>query len=252
MSSSIYRDIQKRARRIVADSPIPSFYRVHAGEWRHSRQFLNTDPAVRLVLDFVTRQLDNDFGHGFVHAWKVAIDAGTLAMVESRSQAVHPSDITTILRNAQIAGLLHDIKRKERHHAIAGSQYAEQVMQAFGFMPEAIETVSRAIRNHEAFQKPGLIDTVEGRLVSDCLYDADKFRWGPDNFEDTLWDMLDHLHPPFSEFLKRYPSGMEFLVRIKTTFRTETGKRFGPEFIDIGLAIGEVIYQMLQKEYHGM
>lgn len=249
MSSSIYRDIQKRARRIVAGSPIPSFYRVHPGEWDHSRKFLNNDPAVRLVLDFVARQLDNDFGHGFMHAMKVAVDAGTLAIIESGNHAIHPSEITTILRNAQIAGLLHDIKRKERHHAIAGSQYAEQVMQAFGFMPEAIETVSRAIRNHEAFQEPAIIDTVEGRLVSDCLYDADKFRWGPDNFEDTLWDMLVHLDPPFSEFLQRYPSGMEFLARIKTTFRTETGRRFGPEFIDIGLAIGEVIFQMLEREY---
>ncbi|MEW6260852.1 MAG: hypothetical protein AB1547_13245 [Thermodesulfobacteriota bacterium] len=249
MSSSIYRDIQKQARRIVACSPTPSFYRVHASEWECSCQFLNNDPAVRLVLDFVVRQLENDFGHGFLHARKVAIDAGTLAIVESRHHGVHPSEIATILRNAQIAGLLHDIKRKERHHAIAGSNYAEQVMQAFGFMPEAIATVSLAIRNHEAFQKPALIDTEEGRLVSDCLYDADKFRWGPDNFEDTLWDMLDHLDPPFPEFLRRYPSGMEFLARIKTTFRTETGRRFGPEFIDIGLAIGEVIYRMIEQEY---
>lgn len=249
MSSSIYRDIQERARRIVAGSPTPSFYRVYAGEWDHSRKFLHNDPSVRLVLDFVARQLDNDLGHGFVHAKKVAVDAGTLAIIEFGNRSVHPSEIVSILRNAQMAGLLHDVKRKERHHAIAGSQYAEQVMQAFGFMPEAIQTVCRAIRNHEAFQEPAIIDTVEGRLVSDCLYDADKFRWGPDNFEDTLWDMLVHLDPPLSEFLQRYPSGMKFLARIKTTFRTETGRRFGPEFIDIGLAIGEVIYRMLEREY---
>jgi hypothetical protein len=39
-----------------------------------------------------------------------------------------------------------------------------------------------AIRNHEAFRKILESEDKSARLVSDSLYDADKFRWGPDNF----------------------------------------------------------------------
>lgn len=250
MPKYIYRELREKARRIVAEFPRPSFYRVHAPERQRSLGFLGADSMVRVVHAFVVRQLENDFGHGLDHAEKVAVDAGALILVEFPKNGYGPPmNIEECLRNAQIAGLLHDIKRKERHHASAGARYARSVLAAFGFVPETIEDVSQAIRNHEAFQNPSEINTVEGRFVSDCLYDADKFRWGPDNFQNTLWDMLIHLDPSLDEFLKRYPAGMDMIAKIKTTFRTETGKRFGPEFIDIGLAIGEKLYRFLLSEY---
>jgi len=42
---------------------------------------------------------------------------------------------------------------------------------------------------------------------------------------------------------------MKGIARIKDTFRTETGKVYGPEFIDLGLAIGEKIYRFLQERF---
>lgn len=249
MPKSIYRDLREKAGEIVADFPLPSFYKVHEPERKRSLSFLCADGTVRVVHAFVARQLENDFGHGLDHAEKVAVDAGALVLVECSKNGYGQVNIEECLRIAQIAGLLHDIKRKERHHASVGARYARNVLAAFGFVAEHIEDISRAIRNHEAFQNPSEINTVEGRLVADCLYDADKFRWGPDNFRNTLWDMLIHLDPPLNEFLKRYPAGMEILAKIRTTFRTETGRRFGPEFIDIGLAIGERMYRFLRNEY---
>jgi hypothetical protein len=49
--------------------------------------------------------------------------------------------------------------------------------------------------------------------------------------------------------MARYPQGMEGLEKIKTTFRTRTGKRYGPRFIDLGLAIGEKLYGVIQGEF---
>ncbi len=43
------------------------------------------------------------------------------------------------------------------------------------------------------------------------------------------------LHRIFKEKMK----GIE---KIKETFRTDTGKRYGPEFIDQGITIGNAIY----------
>ena len=93
------------------------------------------------------------------------------------------------------------------------------------------------------------IDSTAGRLVSDCLYDADKFRWGPDNFSDTLWEMVSFMNPPLSVFVSRYPSGMETLFKIRSTFRSRTGKKYGPQFIDLGLAVGNELYKVIMHHY---
>ena len=42
---------------------------------------------------------------------------------------------------------------------------------------------------------------------------------------------------------------MESLVKIKSTFRTATGKKYGPQFIDLGLAIGQELYETIQSEF---
>jgi hypothetical protein len=42
---------------------------------------------------------------------------------------------------------------------------------------------------------------------------------------------------------------MRGVARIKDTFRSQAGKTYGPEFIDLGLQIGEKIYQFLQERF---
>jgi hypothetical protein len=86
-------------------------------------------------------------------------------------------------------------------------------------------------------------------MISDALYDADKFRWGPDNFTQTLWQMLRSSKAGIVPLIHRFPKGMEGISGIKETFRTETGKIYGPEFIELGLKIGEQIYQFLQERF---
>ena len=111
------------------------------------------------------------------------------------------------------------------------------------------DDVSSAIRNHEAFKKRIPIKSPDGVLIDGCLYDADKFRWGPDNFTDTVWDMVSFHNPPLSEFIKHYPKGMQGIEKIKKTFRTATGKVYGPQFIDLGIAIGNQLYDMILTEF---
>jgi hypothetical protein len=107
----------------------------------------------------------------------------------------------------------------------------------------------QAIANHEAFVEPRKIGSPVGQMISDALYDADKFRWGPDNFTQTLWQMLRSSRAPIAPLIRRFPKGMEGISAIKETFRTETGKIYGPEFIELGLKIGEKLYQFLQERF---
>ena len=246
---SIYARLRERARQIVSTFPPPDFYRDESPACEFSKRFLKTDPAMIKLNKFVADQLDDNFGHGLHHALKVTIDAGALLFIEEQGADYDRSVLKRRIRVVQCAGLLHDIKRKKKEHAKLGAARAREILKEYPLTPHEIEDVCRAIRNHEAFKNDILITTSKGTLVSDCLYDADKFRWGPDNFTDTLWDMISFYNPPLPKFMARYPQGMEGLEKIKTTFRTHTGKKYGPRFIDLGLAIGEKLYDVIQTEF---
>jgi len=245
----IYARLREQARLIVSSFPSPEFYQDHSQAYEYSSRLFKADPEIRKLCRFVSENLDDDFGHGLQHAIKVTIDAGALMNIEGQAAGYSESMLERRTQIVQSAGLLHDTKRKKKDHSKHGADYARAVLENYSLSYDEIEDVCRAIQNHEAFKSNVTIDTPEGALISDCLYDADKFRWGPDNFTDTLWDMVSFLNPPLSKFMARYPQGMESLEKIKNTFRTETGKQYGPQFLDLGLAIGQKIHDAILSDF---
>ena len=245
----IYSRIRQRARQIVSQYPPPDFYKDHSLANELSLKYLETNAFTERLRSFVADHLENDLGHGIKHALKVAIDAGALMIIENKLAGRSDTYINQRVSIVQCAGLLHDIQRKHENHAVKGADYARQVLKVFSFKSHEVDDICRAIRNHEAFKKTVKANTSEGALVSDCLYDADKFRWGPDNFTDTVWAMVSFFNIPVSQFMELYPEGMEKLAKIKPTFRTNTGKKYGPQFIDLGLAIGKELFDVIQTEF---
>jgi hypothetical protein len=245
----IYLRIRYRARRIVAHFPEPSFYRIFQKEMKCSAAMFESDPIIFELRQKVARNLKGNMGHGQKHAAKVTVDAGALMLIEGKKAGYNDAFLRRQMLLAQCAGMLHDTKRKENDHAILGAQYARELLKEFTFCSSEIEDVACAIRNHEAFKALVDINTVEGALISDCLYDADKFRWGPDNFADTVWAMVRFFQTPLPKFLDLYPKGMKLIDSIKPTFRSQTGKLYGPEFIDIGLDIGKEIFNMIHTDF---
>jgi hypothetical protein len=159
--------------------------------------------------------------------------------------------IEPLFTAAIIAGLLHDIKRREQDHAVRGSIEAEKILKALGVDERSRSHITYAIRNHEAFKTTCDLDDEGGCMVSDALYDADKFRWGPENFTGTLWLMVEANHTPPEALHKTFKEKMKGIERIKETFRTATGKRYGPEFIDQGVTIGNAIYEEMSVMLRG-
>jgi hypothetical protein len=245
----IYHQIRRRARQIILRHPTPDFYHDHGLAYEASKKLFDSDLVVKKLLSFVAGTLEDDFGHGLMHAVKVSQDAGTLVHIEAQLSGYDKDRLCRLVCLVQTAGLLHDIKRKRKDHSAHAATYAKKVLKKYPFSPEEIENICGAIQNHEAFKDNIDVDTPEGELLSNCLYDADKFRWGPDNFHDTLWDMVSYFNPPLDKFMDGYPQGMEKLETIKATFRTPTGKKFGPQFIDLGLAIGEELYEVIKTEF---
>jgi len=245
----IYAPIRKRALQIVSHYPSPDFYQDHFSSNELSRQYFETNPFTVQLRTFVAKKLEDGFGHGLEHAVKVAMDAGALMIIENKFVGSSNDVINRRAIIVQCAALLHDIKRKQENHAVRGAAYARNVLTTYPFDPDEIEDICLAIRNHEAFKNTVKSNTLQGSLVSDCLYDADKFRWGPDNFSDTVWTMASFFKIPVVKFMELYPGGMKKIAKIRRTFRTDTGKKYGPQFIDIGLAIGEELFDVINTEF---
>jgi len=216
----------------------PLFYREHSRALHLSEAILTDSPFAQRTLAIVAeRKLAA--GHGVGHAQRVALEAGAIVLIERQEREGDWREEVTL---AHLSGLLHDICRNEADHADKGAKEAQEILSNFPLTPKARQRVSLAIAAHEAFREPTERNLASDTLLADALYDADKFRWGPDNFTSTLWEMLTAGGHPLEKLFEHWERGIEGIKRIRSTFRSATGKFYGPDFIDRGLAIGEVIY----------
>lgn len=246
----IYEEMMTASRDIAASFPPPRFYTSCREALESSASIYSSDGQILKCRRRILTELKEDFGHGMGHAERVALEAGALAHIEGGKISQGPLQRRFCLL-AQIAGLLHDLRRGEKNHAKASAAAAAGLLTEFSLDPGEGEYILQAISNHEAFVEPARVDSPVGQMISDALYDADKFRWGPDNFTLTLWQMLRSSRAPIDRLVRRFPKGLIGIAGIKETFRTETGKTYGPEFIDLGLSIGEKIYRMLRERFAG-
>jgi hypothetical protein len=249
MKKDIYEEMISACCVIAASFPQPSFYVCCREPLDLSRSLYDEDPQVMKWRTLVLGELKEDLGHGIDHSEKVALEAGALAYIEGKELSLEGSFRLEACLLAQMAGLLHDLRRGEKDHAKASAFAASRILQESSISSRKREYIVQAIANHEAFVEPKRVDSPVGQMISDALYDADKFRWGPDNFTVTLWQMLRSSRAPIARLIRGFPEGMEGIARIKETFRTETGKIYGPEFIELGLKIGGKVCQFLQERF---
>ena len=242
IEQTIYSRLRQKAIKTAETLGLPSFNIDHRIELEISRESLKTNMLIKKCGSYMDK-VSMDSGHGLSHAEAVALDAGIIIQVEGKLQNIDSESISEMVVYVQIAAMLHDIKRKEKNHAIAGSNEARKILNDFQIEERYKRYIAAAIRNHEAFKEILNAENKIAKLISDSLYDADKFRWGPDNFTTTLWLILNSVNMPIEKLYKNFIKSMKYIEKIKKTFRTQTGKRYGPEIIDMGLKIGQAIYK---------
>ncbi len=242
MSKAVYQRLQEKALAFARDLPPPSFYGHHAALIRRSEDALLNHHLIRKCRSHLDES-QLECAHGLCHCEAVARDAGVIMLLEATAQGMNGAETEMLFITAIIAGLFHDIKRREDDHAVRGSIESERILNALGVDERSRTYISYAIRNHEAFKATCDLDDEAGCMVSDALYDADKFRWGPENFSVTLWLMVTSRNTPLESLHRDFKEKMKGIERIKGTFRTGTGRRYGPEFIDQGIVIGNAIYE---------
>jgi len=240
-------DAKSLSEKIAGAFAAPRFYREKKIEIGESLRLFENNPMVTACMEIITARA-NFSGHGLSHARKVAIDTGAIILIEGH-HAIEADNIKRAVILAHIAGILHDIKRSSKNHARQGAEETKKILMGFDLTDKEQKSVVDAIGNHEAFQPCTPLADPDAQLLSDALYDADKFRWGPDNFTEMIWDISDTLNISIEILLDHFPAGLKTLEKIRDTFRTSTGREYGPDFIALGLKIGEKLYKELEKEH---
>ncbi len=243
--SQEYLEARAIAQRITAEVGEPVFYVLQREAVETSGRLFREQPLVARALAALGAEPDR-IGHGLSHVTKVALDAGAIILIE-RGNGGRIEQVYRLVAMAHVAGVLHDIRREEKDHARKGAEEAERMLRDFDFDRGERLAIGGAIANHEAFRPSNPMGEPDWQLLSDALYDADKFRWGPDNFSEMLWDMVSRRNVPLSAVMGRFLKGLEGIDRIRETFRSDTGRRYGPDFIDRGMEIGRRLYAELTK-----
>lgn len=231
------------ARTIAIEVGQPLFCSERRAEISLSEEFFSTEQMSQDILKIVASR-KNFLGHGPLHVRKVAIDSGAIILSE-KTENMDEKIVRRLVLLGHIAGLLHDICRGEKNHALRGAEEASRVLAAYPLDSKERLAITVAIQNHEAFRDYRTDISPVVRLLSDSLYDADKFRWGPDNFTETIWAMTASHAIPLGNLMLKFPAGMKGVAMIRDSFRTVTGKRYGPDFIDRGLEIGRRLHAKL-------
>jgi hypothetical protein len=248
MSAEDYKLARTLAEKIAESFSVPKFYIDFRAERDFSLRLLHSDPVLERSRQIVAAR-EEGFGHGLRHSEKVAVDAAVIVKNEAERNSFTVEQTQRVMLLAQLASMFHDVCRRMRNHAKEGADAVAEFLLDFPVQPCERKWIVQSIRNHEAFVEPAPISDLQGQMLSDALYDADKFRWGPDNFTETVWDMISFNDVPIRLVIAHFPKGMEGIRKIAQTFRSKTGRQYGPEFIELGLAIGTKLYEELRKKF---
>jgi hypothetical protein len=244
MSKKILQQLRQEAREL-SQRRRPVFYDHYQDELRYSKEVFFSHSLILRCREDVLPFLNDDFGHGVEHSKKVAIESGAIVLAETGGWDTDLGRHVAVL--AQLSGLMHDICRLQGEHAKQGAELSFRILRDYPVTSQDKDMIAFAIANHEAFKANRPASDFQTDLLNGALYDADKFRWGPDNFVTTLWEICDYLEWPLGKIHERFPQGLDVVRSIADTFRTRTGQIYGPEFIDIGLELGGYLYRRMEQ-----
>lgn len=242
--NKLLTDLKKEAKAMASAQPVPVFYRDLETQIEFARDMFFDHPLVIRLQEDVLPFLYDEYAHGVYHSKKVAIEAGAIILREGED--MDGDRVRELVLLAQFCGLLHDSCRLDENHALRGAETSRVILNNYPLSERSKELIAESIARHEAFKPEQPIENdPELALLSGALYDADKFRWGPDNFSTTLWEICDYEDWTVQEIIEKFPKGLEIIKSIESTFRTETGRIYGPEMIAQGINIGSAIYGKL-------
>ncbi len=236
-------ELKNMARQLAKKLPVTSFYLDHAAEVEFAWDLFFDHPMILDLQQDSLAFLYDDYMFGIEHSKKVAQDTAAIVLAEESNLTQGEKRHLALL--AQLAGLLHDIQHDEDNHALRSAEAVIPVLENYNLDKRDIELIGKAIAGHENHVDPGNYPDTATKLLCQALYDADKFRFGPDIFPATMWLFCDYESWSLAEIAKQFPKGIHAAKSAKHTFRTSVGKHYGPEIIEQGIGLGETMLQQI-------
>ncbi len=241
-------DYRRLALHLAGQLPSSPLYVLHHSTVLATVRLFHRDSITRRIHQWLGSRLKSRPDHDRRHARRVALHTALLLTIETGAR---PSDDNPLLQLGLYGGLLHDLYRGQAGHEILAGRTAGRLLRCLGVEGLSSRWVESAIRNHVAFHDGHPIPEPAAQLLSDALYDADKLEWGPENFTRTIWRMMASRDTSIAQLPRIFTSGMAFIQQVKGTFRTRTGRTYGPPIIDRGLWIGSRILERLPDAADG-
>jgi hypothetical protein len=230
-------DIKRRVKELVAARPLPAFSMDCAEELSHANSMFFDNPLMLRLQADALAFLNEACGLGVEHGKRVAIDAAAIVLAEPSD--LSPDERRRLALLAEMAGLLHDSLRYEDDHAEKGADLCLRLLRGYPLESEERIWIARAVALHESPLHIAEDGPVGARLLAGAVHDADRFRFGPDIFSATLWELCECDEWPLEKIAQKFPEGPAMAARFKDSFRTVQGSSYGPALIDEGLAIAE-------------
>ncbi|EPR37574.1 hypothetical protein dsx2_0920 [Desulfovibrio sp. X2] len=244
MSSPLkqFRDV---AARLAAPLPRPAFYTGYAMELEGARTAFFEEPLLRRLRDDSLTFLYDDFGFGIEHSKTVAVEAAAIVAAETASHGREESRRMVLM--ALLAGLLHDATRLEQDAAARAADLSLSVLASYALADEEREMIAGAIAAHET--PTGWTPPADPRaaLLAGALYDADKFRYGPDVYVTSLWEHCDYEELPLSDAPHCLALAEKRIPALRGTFRTNPGRLHGESFLAVGQRLLPVLAGELES-----
>lgn len=238
-------ELKRRAKDLAASRPASAFSRDLAEELAHAKDFFFDNPLVLRLQGDALGYLDEACGIGVEHAKKVAVDAAAIVLAEP--SGLDPEERRRLAVLAQLAGLLHDALRHEEDHADRGADLSLRILRGYPLSDEERRWISQAVAAHDSPKPPALEGPEAAILLAGALYDADKFRFGPDIFATTLWELCECDEWSLEQIAERFAEGPRLAREFAGTFRTREGRRYGPQLLAEGLSLAEELQRMIGR-----
>jgi hypothetical protein len=236
-------ELKRCARELAASRAQSAFSLECAEELTFARDLFFDHPLVVRLQGDALGFLNEACGLGVEHGKRVAMEAAALVLAE-------PSGLSTDERRrlavlAELAGLLHDALRYEDNHAEKGADLCMRILRGYPLAPEERLWIAGAVAGHED-GGPQLAEASESaRLLGGAVHDADVFRFGPDIFATILWELCECDEWPLEEIAEAFPEGLRRARTLADGFRTEGGRRYGPQLLAEGVSLAEEHERML-------
>jgi hypothetical protein len=238
-------DLKRRARELAAVRPQSAFCLDCAEELAHAGSMFFDHPLMQRLQADALGFLNEACGLGVEHGKRVAVDAAAIVLAE-------PTDFSDEERRrlallAEMAGLLHDALRHEEDHAEKGADLCLRILRGYALSPEERLWIAQAVALHESPLPLAELGPQEVRLLAGAVHDADRFRFGPDIFATTLWELCECDEWTLEDIAKKFPEGPALAARLKDTFRTVQGASYGPALLAEGLTLAVEHQRMLAQ-----